>query len=165
MVCNNLTLTAENLPQNQFGMFLCSEIKGFVPNPGSSQGNLCLAGSIGRYNRPGEIKNSGAEGTYSLVLDLTDTPQPTGSVSIMAGETWNFQTWFRDANPGSTSNFTDGVSILFLAPPTVAECARERPGSDAGRPSRAGPPARAVLPGRRARAPRSRPPAGSGGGR
>ena len=111
---NSVRLTALQLPQQQFGYFLNSQRKGFVPFAGGSQGNLCLAGSIGRYNRPGEILNSEAGGTFSLVLDLTDTPQPTGSVSIMAGETWNFQAWFRDMNPGPTSNFTDGVSITFL---------------------------------------------------
>ena len=111
---NYLNLFATNLPKNQFGMFLNSQTKGFVPFVGGSQGNLCLAGSIGRYNRPGEILGSGAGGTFFLVLDLTDTPQPTGSVSIMAGETWNFQAWYRDDNPGPTSNFTDGVSITFL---------------------------------------------------
>ena len=110
---NLLTLTSSQLPQHQFGHFLNSQTQGFVPFAGGSQGNLCLAGSIGRYNRPGEILSSGAGGTFSLVLDLTDTPQPTGSVSILAGETWNFQAWFRDNNPGPTSNFTDGVSITF----------------------------------------------------
>ena len=110
---NFVTLIAGQLPLNVFGYFLNSQTKGFVPFAGGSQGNLCLGGAIGRYNRPGEIQNSGAGGTFSLVLDLTDTPQPTGSVSIMAGETWNFQAWFRDNNPGPTSNFTDGVSITF----------------------------------------------------
>ena len=113
VLANFLELTASQLPQNQFGMFLNSMTQGFVANPGGSQGNLCLGGSIGRYNRPGEILNSGAGGTFTLVLDLTDTPQPTGSVSIVPGETWNFQVWFRDKNPGPTSNFTDGLSILF----------------------------------------------------
>ena len=110
---NNVTLTADQMPANQSGYFLNSQTKGFVPFVGGSQGNLCLAGSIGRYNRPGEILRSGDGGTFSLVLDLTDTPQPTGSVSIMPGETWNFQAWFRDMNPGPTSNFTDGISITF----------------------------------------------------
>ena len=32
---------------------------------------------------------------------------------IQPGNTWNFQLWFRDQNPGTTSNTTDGVSILF----------------------------------------------------
>ena len=36
---------------------------------------------------------------------LTNPAQP-----ILAGQTWNFQAWFRD---GGTSNFTDAVSIPF----------------------------------------------------
>jgi hypothetical protein len=34
-----------------------------------------------------------------------------GVINIAPGETWNFSTWFRDV--GSTSNFTDGISITF----------------------------------------------------
>ena len=33
---------------------------------------------------------------------------------ILAGETWNFQGWHRDHNPGSTSNFTQAVSAGFF---------------------------------------------------
>jgi hypothetical protein len=31
----------------------------------------------------------------------------------MAGETWNFELWYRDNNPGPTSNFSDGLTITF----------------------------------------------------
>jgi len=110
---NDLVLEASELPPGQFGFFLNSESAGFTANPGGSQGNLCLGGSIGRYSRTGEIQNSGANGKFSLVLDLTDTPVPSGSTAILAGETWKFQAWFRDLNPGATSNFTDAVSVLF----------------------------------------------------
>jgi hypothetical protein len=40
-------------------------------------------------------------------------PLGTGPVAILPGETWNFQAWYRDLNPGTTSNFTDGISITF----------------------------------------------------
>ena len=37
-----------------------------------------------------------------------------GAVAVVAGETWNFQGWHRDAVGGSaTSNFTQGVSVTF----------------------------------------------------
>ncbi|MGK0218314.1 MAG: V8-like Glu-specific endopeptidase, partial [Planctomycetota bacterium] len=49
---NDVTLVASDLPSNQFGFFLNSMMQGFAANPGGSQGNLCLAGSIGRYNMP-----------------------------------------------------------------------------------------------------------------
>ena len=110
---NSVTLTASLMAPNQVGYFLNSMTQGFVPFAGGSQGNLCLAGAIGRYRRSGEILGTGAGGTFSLILDLTDTPQPTGPVSVMAGETWNFQAWFRDNDPGPTSNFTDAVSVTF----------------------------------------------------
>jgi hypothetical protein len=40
-------------------------------------------------------------------------PPPVQS-SVLPGDTWNFVAWFRDKNPTNTSNFTDGISILFL---------------------------------------------------
>ncbi len=107
-----LTLTAAQMPANQFGYFIVSTTQGFVPNPGGSQGNLCLDGRIGGFTQ--DVKLSGAGGEFSIDVDTLAIPQPGGPVAIQPGETWNFQAWFRDKNPGNTSNFTDGISILFL---------------------------------------------------
>jgi hypothetical protein len=107
---NDVRLDATQLATNQFGYFLNSQSQGFVTPPGS-QGNLCLSGLIGRYNA--SIMNSGNAGAISLQLDLTNTPTPNGLVAIQAGETWYFTCWFRDNNPGQTSNFTDGIGITF----------------------------------------------------
>jgi len=107
---NNVTLHATQLPTSKFGYFLTSQTQGFVVGPGGSQGNLCLGGTIGRYVQ--DVDNSGPAGELLLQIDLTDMPGPTSSVS--SGETWNFQCWFRDMNPNTTSNFTDGVSITFM---------------------------------------------------
>ena len=112
---NNIRLEASSLPSSSFGFFLTSTSQGAVANPGGSQGILCIGGAIGRYVGPGEILNSGSSGTFSLQLDLTRTPTPTGLVSIQAGETWNFTAWHRDAVGGNTtSNFTDGLEVVFL---------------------------------------------------
>ncbi len=111
---NDLTLTADNLPLMAFGFFVTSTTQGFVMNPAGSAGNLCVAGDIGRYVGAGQIQTSGMTGSFSLAVDLTMTPQPTGLVAIVAGETWNFQAWHRDMVGGAaTSNFTDGISVLF----------------------------------------------------
>jgi hypothetical protein len=111
---NNLGLVASDLPLNAFGYFLTSRTQGLVNQPGGSLGVLCLGGQIGRYTGPGQIQNTGALGSFSLLLDLTQTPSPTGFVSVAAGETWNFQAWHRDAVGGSAvSNFTDGLSVPF----------------------------------------------------
>ena len=110
---NNVTLTAEFLPPNQFGFFLGSMTQGFDQQPGGSQGNLCLDGQIARFDEPSEIANAGPSGTFSIPIDLTVIPGPMGLVSVMAGETWNFQAWYRDVNPGAVSNFTDAISVTF----------------------------------------------------
>ena len=108
---NDLTLTAADLPTFSFGFFLASQTQGNVPNPGGSEGVLCLGGAIGRFVGPGEIKNSGSGGEFSLTLDLTRIPSPTGFVTALPGETWNFQAWHRDSVGGvAVSNFTDGLS-------------------------------------------------------
>ena len=60
---------------------------------------------------PGQIQNSGAAGTFSLALDLTGGWPVAGVQAPSVGETWRFQTWFRDQ--GATSNFTDGLAITF----------------------------------------------------
>ena len=110
---NNVTLTASNLPPNQFGIFAVAPLQGFVPGTGgTSNGNLCLSGSLGRYVGPGEILSSGATGEFQLAIDLQAIPQGGGTAGTSAGQTWNFQAWFRD-QVGLGSNFTDGISITF----------------------------------------------------
>ncbi|MEM6674348.1 MAG: hypothetical protein AAF726_15995 [Planctomycetota bacterium] len=109
-----LELIAYDLPDNAFGFFLTSRMQGLVNQPGGSQGVLCLGGSIGRYVGAGQIRNSGVEGFFSLELDLSNTPTPTGLVQVVPGETWNFQTWHRDSVAGqATSNFTNATTIVF----------------------------------------------------
>jgi hypothetical protein len=114
VAANNVTLRAASLPNNAFAFFLVSRDAGFVANPGGSQGNLCVGGSIGRYVGPGQIKNTGVVGAIDLAIDLTQVPQPTGSVAVAPGDTWRFTCWHRDVVAGSaTSNFTNGLAIAF----------------------------------------------------
>lgn len=110
---NDFTVTASNLPTGQFAYFIASRTQGFVAGPGGSQGNLCVLGNIARFNRSGEV-GAITGGQFQLQLPLGDFPEPAGSVAVMAGDTWNFQCWHRDSSStGSTSNFTDGLSVLF----------------------------------------------------
>ncbi len=115
MVVNDqVDLVAYQLPRNAFGIFITSQVQGFVANPGGSQGNLCLGGALGRYNLAGQIRNSGLIGMFSLELDLAAAPTPFGPVPMLSGQTWNFQAWYRDLVQGqSVSNFTDAWSISF----------------------------------------------------
>lgn len=111
---NDLTLRCSAMPSNVLAYFLTSVTAGFIPNPGGSEGNLCLGGTIGRYVGPGQVLNSGAAGEVALVLDLTAHPTSTGLVAVQIGETWRFTCWFRDGAGGVTaSNFADGLAVTF----------------------------------------------------
>ncbi len=109
---NDLVLTGSQLPVSALGYFLVSPGSSFIPNPGGSFGNLCLAPPFGRY-----IQFAGPvspQGTLTLNVDATSLPQPTGSVAAQPGETWYFQVWHRDAVIGIvTSNFSEGLGITF----------------------------------------------------
>lgn len=110
---NDFRLVVSGLPSNQFGFFITSRLTGFISNPGGSAGNLCLGGDIGR-GVGGAVVNSGIFGSFDILVDLTDLPQPTGNVPALAGETWNFQAWFRDfANGQPTSNFSTAWQVTF----------------------------------------------------
>lgn len=77
-------------------------------------GVLCVGGQIGRYSGPGQIKNSGATGSFSLLLNLNQIPTPTGFVVAVVGQTRYFQTWHRDSVGGAAvSNFTNGLNVTF----------------------------------------------------
>ncbi|MEM6674545.1 MAG: hypothetical protein AAF726_16985 [Planctomycetota bacterium] len=105
---NWLTLSVDSLPNGSFGYFLASRGMG-VSSPPLAQGALCLNGAtIARFSAdPFFTANIGAAGRR---IDLTAIP---GQGAVTAGSTWNFQAWYRDANPGSTSNFTDARSIAY----------------------------------------------------
>ena len=105
---DSLTLVATDLPTHKSGYFLVSATSGFVANPGGSQGNLCLGGQIGRFRAL--VQSSGSTGSFSIETDLTDLPKHGAA---MPGETLYFQAWYRDTNPDSTSNFTDGSWVTF----------------------------------------------------
>lgn len=109
----SFTLRTSGLPTNQFGIFLASRSQAFIPGTnGTSNGNLCLGGVIGRFNRPGEILLSGTTGEFNLFMNLSQFPQGAGVVAVMPGDTWNFQAWHR-SSVGLGSNFSDGLEVPF----------------------------------------------------
>lgn len=112
LVARTMELTAFDLPAGTFGLFINSRGQAFVPDIGGSAGNLCLAPPIGRHNL--QVASSGPSGVITIPLDLDRVPQAAGFVSVLAGETWHWQAWFRDVGTGgATSNLTNGVSVHF----------------------------------------------------
>lgn len=112
---NDLTLQVKNLPNNSMGFFFISDQQFTVVNPGGSLGDMCIASfTLGRYDA--FVLNSGTTNAVSLTLNLTQTPlQPAGMISIAAGETWNWQYWYRDTDMAgmAVSNFSDALSVTF----------------------------------------------------
>jgi hypothetical protein len=106
---NDLTLFVSSVPSTSLFMLLAAPAVANVPQPGGSQGVLCLGGMIGRYAP--QARPTTALGTGALAVDLAALPQPTGFLAALPGETWTFQAWHRDANPMPTSNFTHAVSV------------------------------------------------------
>ncbi|MEM6672056.1 MAG: VCBS repeat-containing protein [Planctomycetota bacterium] len=112
---NDVTLIATELPPRSVTLFLASQTFQFTPNFGGGVGLLCIGGEVGRFDAPGQVGLSSLEGRSELAIDLTMIPQPTGAVSVLAGEQWAFQAWHRDVASGSvTSNLTQGVALPFL---------------------------------------------------
>ncbi|MEM9378347.1 MAG: hypothetical protein AAGB93_00260 [Planctomycetota bacterium] len=110
---NGLTLVVDGLPASTVLLPLVSPDAGFVPGAGGSQGDLCLGGTIGRFAGPGQVRTATADGFASFQVPLDRIPRATGFVQGMAGETWRFQGWYRDANPTSTSNFTSAWAVTL----------------------------------------------------
>lgn len=110
---NDASLFSYSVPPGSFGYYLCSRDYSARTPIAGSQGALCLSGSIGRFNRAGEILVASSNSYVSLDLDLTALPQPTGPVAAQSGESWHFQLWHRDANPGPTSNLSSALRVQF----------------------------------------------------
>lgn len=110
---NDLTLTAVNVPPGGFCLFLDSDAPGNVMNVGGGAGTLLLGGGIGRFIGPGQVVPANSLGLAVLPVDLTAVPRPNGLVAVAPGDTLHFQAWFRDFDPGLTSNLTDAVEVGF----------------------------------------------------
>lgn len=106
---NTFALHASSMPGGALGYAICSTTPSFVVHPGGSAGHLCLGGTIARLVPT--LHGADAGGVWDAALDLTQVPTPGGP--IVAGDSWYFQVWFRDANPTPGSNFTGGVGVNF----------------------------------------------------
>lgn len=104
----DLGLVASGLPADAFGMLVMSQVEGFVPGFGGSQGDLCIGEPCYRFVN--DVANSGLAGEMTIFPDFAQLPM--GQV-FAENETWIFQLWYRDANPGATSNTTGAIAVTF----------------------------------------------------
>ncbi|MCK6446965.1 MAG: hypothetical protein L6Q99_11280 [Planctomycetes bacterium] len=97
-----LTLSAGPVPAAKSGLVIMST--NTKPSTPFGKGYLCLSAPIVRF----PVTTTGG-GTLVTTLDWTGA-----SSSIQPGDTWQFQTWFRDpAGGGAGFNLSEGLSILF----------------------------------------------------
>ena len=98
----DLTLSAGPVP-DQPGIFY------FGPNQiqaAFGNGFRCVGGSV--YRLPVTFASSNV---LSDTVDFTTTP---GSL-LAAGQTWNFQAWYRDPNAGGDGfNLSNGITLTFV---------------------------------------------------
>ena len=129
-VGSGLRLEANQGVPSEFGYFLVSA--GFS-DPGTtiSNGQFCLldgvnpfgrynfgstTNSIGAFDASGQFQNLVGTATSNggFGFDVpTDLP-PNVGMTIMSGETWNFQLWHRDTPAGvGISTFSNGLSVII----------------------------------------------------
>ncbi|MEZ6005126.1 MAG: hypothetical protein R3F33_13160 [Planctomycetota bacterium] len=128
-VGSDLHLEATQGPNLEFGYFLVGT--GFS-DPGLALpqgGHLCfdLSGAFGRYNvaggalnsigrfdAAGVLQNLVGTSTVTSGFDVPTTLPLTGSPTIMSGDTWYFQLWYRDTPAGAGSaNLSNGLAVTF----------------------------------------------------
>jgi V8-like Glu-specific endopeptidase len=103
---NNLVLIANGVPANENGTFYYGDTQIQVP---FGLGNMCVDGTVQVY-RLNPPTNSGATGTLTHALDITNPPGATGQIT--AGSTWNFQAWFRVG--AGQFDLSDGLELTFV---------------------------------------------------
>lgn len=111
---NAVTLAATGLPPSAVGVALMSRTQGYVPNPGGSEGALCLGGGIGVMTS--SIGRADGAGNAQFSPNVHALPPILGAPAVAAGERWYFQVWHRDtaASGVATTNFTNGLYVDFL---------------------------------------------------
>ncbi len=104
----DLGLRVTGLPANVFGMLIMSRETDLIPGFGGSQGDLCLGEPCFRFVN--DVQNSGPMGEMTILPDFGDLPM---GATFAPADTWNFQLWYRDMNPGVTSNTSSAMAVTF----------------------------------------------------
>ncbi len=126
---------AQGVP-NEFGYLLAGPVA--TSGIQLSNGRLCLVGapgariyrynvaggehnSLGRFDAAGVLQNLVGTSTIGSGYDVPLTVPDSVPVTIMSGDSWHFQLWHRDTPAGNgTSNFSNGLSVVFGPPQPVA---------------------------------------------
>lgn len=104
----DLAFVVDDLPINQFGMFIMSMNETSVPNVGGP-GTLCVGNPFIRFSN--HVQHSGPAGQVNFLPNWGALPQ---GAMIQPGDIWHFQFWTRDPGPiGGGANFSNGLRVTF----------------------------------------------------
>lgn len=118
---NRALLVATGVPAHQFGLFATGRAQLPAMALVSGNGWVCIdagsMGGLGRFQMAGQVKNSGANGRFSLDTSasewsLTSIPTSNGAYAAMSGITSYFQAWFREPT-GAGFNFSGSCSVTW----------------------------------------------------
>ena len=108
---DDMVFNITQLPTNNFGLVFMGN--GTIPHSPVDNGSICIGGTaIWRLH----VGSTGPLGQFTygpgIVADANTFPN---FVVIMSGDTWNYQTWYRDPGGpcGQTSNMTNAWSVNF----------------------------------------------------
>lgn len=113
---NDLTLSADQLPTSTFGTFVVGRFDDvFLPGSlgSGTDGALCIGDApVGIFRGPGLVQSTGATGTMSAAIDLTNVPVSGSGSAVAPGDRLVFQAWFRDSGPQG-SNLSNAAQVFF----------------------------------------------------
>ncbi len=109
-----VVLTATDVPLDAFGFYLASQTQVAPHVPVNSMGRLCLGGHVLRIG-PSLSLASGRSIMWDVDLGNIDSfgAAVPGVDVVAAGQSWTFQCWHRDLDPGPTSNLTEAITVTF----------------------------------------------------
>ncbi len=115
VTADDLQLTASGLPANTTVLFLAADAARRAP---FLDGLLCVGGPTSKIYRLPPALNSGSSGAATFgpgLIALSNTPAVPIVGGIVPGDTWYFQTFFRDmgGSCGTGGNVSSAVSITF----------------------------------------------------
>ena len=131
---SNLHLEVTQGVPGEVGYFLVGNEA--TPGVATSNGVFCLIGtgtaysvgynasgggsnSVGLFDSAGVLQNIVGTSTTGSGFDVPGTIPRSVPITIMSGDTWHFQVWYRDTPTArGSSNFSNGLSVTF---PTVAQ--------------------------------------------
>ncbi len=113
VIDDDVELVASHLPAGSYGLFAASQTLSAGSSPAGSLGTFCVSTGTGYFRGPGQVKRIGPSGEIRLRLDLAALPVPGGTTAVVPGDTWYFQSWYRDRFSAPTSRFTSAISVTF----------------------------------------------------